>query len=207
MGRHGAVIAALVLTTSALGQTTALTPTNKWEFSASAYTYFVPDDRNYVQPTLQADRDWLHLEARYNYESFKTASTWVGYNFRSGQKLALELTPMLGAVFGDTVGIAPGYKISLGIWKLELYSEGEYVFDVRSSSGSFFYNWSELTYAPTDWLRTGLVIQRTKAYQTTLDIQRGLLLGVSYKRVELASYVFNLGWDRPTVVFSIGVNF
>ena len=36
---------------------------------------------------------------------------------------------MIGGVFGDTTGVAPGYKGSLSWWKLELYSEGEYVFD------------------------------------------------------------------------------
>ena len=36
---------------------------------------------------------------------------------------------MLGGVFGETTGVAPGYKGSLSWWKLELYSEGEYVFD------------------------------------------------------------------------------
>jgi len=38
----------------------------KWAFSASAMTYFIPDDRNYVQPTITADRGRLHFEARYN---------------------------------------------------------------------------------------------------------------------------------------------
>src|SRR4051812_24743141 len=28
-----------------------------WSFSLSAFTYFVPDDHEYVQPTLTADRD------------------------------------------------------------------------------------------------------------------------------------------------------
>ena len=46
---------------------------------------------------------------------------------------------MLGGVFGNTTGIAPGYKGSLSWWKLELYSEGEYVFDTGDSSDSFFY--------------------------------------------------------------------
>jgi hypothetical protein len=59
-----------------------------WSFSASAYTYFVPDDRDFVQPTFTADRGWLHLEARYNYEALDTGSAWVGYNFSGGDKLA-----------------------------------------------------------------------------------------------------------------------
>src|ERR1044071_8603769 len=81
-----------------------------WSFSASAYTYFVPDDHEYIQPTITADRDWLHLEARYNYEAQHTGSAWAGYNFAGGKKLAWEITPMLGGVFGDTNGVAPGYK-------------------------------------------------------------------------------------------------
>jgi hypothetical protein len=178
-----------------------------WSFSASAYTYFVPDDRNYAQPTVTADRGWLHLEARYNYEAPDTGSAWVGYNFGGGETLAWEFTPMIGGVFGDTTGIAPGYKGSLGWWKLELYSEGEYVFDASSSSDSFFYNWSELALAPTEWFRFGMVTQRTRAYTAERDIQRGLLAGFAFKRMSLTGYVFNPDDDQPTFVLAVGLTF
>ncbi len=178
-----------------------------WSFSAAAYTYLVPDDREFVQPTFTADRDWLHLEARYNYEDLETGSLWVGYNFGGGEKLAWEFTPMLGGVFGDTTGIAPGYKGSVSWWKLELYSEGEYVFDTNDSSESFFYNWSELTLAPVDWFRFGLVTQRTRVYETDRELQRGLLAGFTYKSVDLATYVFNLDDGKPTWVFAVTLNF
>ena len=178
-----------------------------WSFSASVYTYLVPDSREYVQPTITADRGWLHLEARYNYEALDTGSAWVGYNFSGGSKLAWELTPMLGGVFGETTGVAPGYKGSLSWWKLELYSEGEYVVDPGDSSGSFFYNWSELTLAPVEWFRFGMVTQRTRAYQTDRDIQRGLLVSLSYKKVSFTTYVFNPDESRPTIVLAVGVEF
>jgi len=178
-----------------------------WAFSASAYTYLVPDSREYVQPTLTADRGWLHLEARYNYEGLDTGSAWVGYNFSVGEKLSLEFTPMLGGVFGDTTGVAPGYKYTLSWWKLELYSEGEYVFDTGNSSDSFFYTWSELSVSPVDWFRFGMVTQRTRAYQTDRDIQRGFLLGFSYKRVDFTTYVFNPDASQPTVVLAVGMSF
>jgi hypothetical protein len=178
-----------------------------WSFAASLYTYFVPDSREYVQPTFTADRDWLHLEARYNYEDLETGSVWLGCNFGGGDKLAWEFTPMLGGVFGNTTGIAPGYKGSLSWWKLELYSEGEYVIDTGDSSGSFFYNWSELTLAPVDWFRFGLVTQRTRAYESDRDIQRGLLLGFSWKQVDLSTSLFNLDDDDPAVVLSLGFTF
>jgi hypothetical protein len=178
-----------------------------WSFAASLYTYFVPDSREYVQPTFTADRDWLHLEARYNYEDLETGSVWLGCNFSGGDKLAWEFTPMLGGVFGNTTGIAPGYKGSLSWWKLELYSEGEYVIDTGDSSGSFFYNWSELTLAPVDWFRFGLVTQRTRAYESDRDIQRGLLLGFSWKQADLSTSLFNFDDDDPTVVLSLGFTF
>jgi hypothetical protein len=178
-----------------------------WSFSASAYAYFVPDDREYVQPTFTADRDWLHLEARYNYEDLETGSAWLGYNLAGGEKLAWEFTPMLGGVFGRTYGIAPGYKGSLSWWKVELYSEGEYVFDTGDSSDSFFYNWSELALAPVEWFRFGLVTQRTRVYETDRDVQRGLLAGFSYRNASLSAYVFNLDESRPTVVAAVTLNF
>jgi hypothetical protein len=178
-----------------------------WSFSAAAYTYIVPDSREYVQPTFSADRGWLHLEARYNYEDLETGSAWVGYNFSGGKKLAWELTPMLGGVFGNTTGIAPGYKGSLSWWKLELYSEGEYVFDPGDSSGSFFYNWSELSLAPVDWFRFGVVTQRTRLYKSDREIQRGLLAGVTYKRIDFTAYVFNPDESKPTIVLAVGINF
>ncbi len=180
---------------------------NKWSFSASAYAYIVPDDREYVQPTFAADRGWLHLEARYNYEDLETASTWVGYNFGGGEKLAWEFTPMLGGVFGNTTGIAPGYKGSLSWWLLELYSEGEYVIDTGDSSDSFFYNWSELTLAPLDWFRFGLVTQRTRVYENDRDIQRGLLIGFSFRKVDLTTCIFNPDESKPTVVVAMGTSF
>ncbi len=116
-------------TTNTTPALTAESDEKAWSFSTSVYTYFVPDDRDYVQPTLTADRGWLHLEARYNYEALDTSSLWIGYNYGVGDKLTLEFTPMLGGVFGATAGIAPGYRGTLSWWKLELYTEGEYLFD------------------------------------------------------------------------------
>jgi hypothetical protein len=180
---------------------------NAWSFSASVYTYIVPDESDYAQPTVTADRGWLHLEARYHYEDLETGSVWVGCNFSGGDKLAWEITPMLGGVFGNTDGIAPGYKGSLSWWKLELYSEGEYVFDTGDSSESFFYNWSELTLAPADWFRFGLVTQRSRVYENDREIQRGLLVGLSYKAVDLTTYVFNPDDSQPTVVVGVALSF
>jgi hypothetical protein len=175
-----------------------------WEFSLSVLTYLVPDDREYVQPTVTADHDWLHLEARYNYEDINTGSVWIGYNFSLGDEITLELTPMIGAVFGQTRGVAPGYEVSVSWRNIELYSEGEYVFDTGDSSDSFLYTWTELTISPLDWFRCGLVIERTKLYDTDFDMQHGVLAGLILGNVSLTTYVFNPE-DDPVFVLGLGV--
>ena len=106
-------------------------------------------------------------------------------------------------MFGETTGIAPGYKGSLSWRKLELYSEGEYVFDSGISSDSFFYNWSELALVPVEWFRGGLVTQRTRVYQTDRDIQRGLFVGATYEKLDVTTYVFNPDESTPTVVVAV----
>ena len=211
MRKTGAIaVFALLTAVSAHGQAppeqAAASNAKAWSFAASAYTFVVPDDSNYVQPIFAADRDWLHLEARYNYEDQETGSLWIGYNFSGGETVEWELTPILGGVFGNTAGIAPGYEGSLSWRALEFYSEGEYVI-TGDESERFFYNWSELTLAPAEWFRFGLVTQRTRAYQTDRDIQRGLLVGFSYKQADFATYLFNPDDEKPTVVFAVGVSF
>ncbi len=178
-----------------------------WSFTLSVDGNIVPDGPDYVQPTLSADRDWLHLEARYNYEALKTGSLWAGWNFSGGKSLEWAFTPMLGGVFGDVRGVAPGYEGSLRWWKLELYSEGEYVFDLNDSSESYFFNWSQLTLAPVDWFYFGLVAQRTRVYETDREVQRGFLVGVSYRMMDLTTYVLNPDAGDPTVIVELDVSF
>ena len=149
----------------------------------------------------------LHLEARYNYEDHKTGSLWGGYNFSVGERVTLEVTPMFGVVFGQTTGVAPGYNLSISYKKIELISQGEYVFDTDDHTGSFFYAWNELVYSPADWFHAGLVAQRTRVYQTPLDVQRGFSVGFSFKRADFTTYVFNAGWTDPTVVLGLTFNF
>jgi hypothetical protein len=205
-------IAVLFAGDAATAQTTrtpavAAADDRAWSVSGSAYTYILSDSSNYVQPTVRADRRRLHLEARYNYENLDTGSAWLGVNFSGGKTLEWAFTPMLGGVFGDTTGIAPGFAGSLSWRMLELSGENEYVVDSGDRSDSFFYNWSELTLAPADWFRFGLVTQRTRVYKSDREIQRGLMAGFSVKRATVTGYVFNPDEDKPRFVFAVDVTF
>jgi hypothetical protein len=179
----------------------------RWSFSAAVYTYLLPDEGNYAQPTFVVNRGWFHVEARYNYEEMETGSVWAGYNFGGGTTVAWEITPMVGGVFGSSKGVASGYTGSLSWWKMDLYSEGEYVFDTAQSSNSFFYNWSELALVSVERFRFGLVAQRTRVYETDRELQRGLFVGVGYGSLEATTYVFNPDDGEPTVVVAISLSF
>lgn len=178
-----------------------------WDFAASVSGYIIPDEDGYASPVFTADHNQLHLEGRYNYEAMHTGSTWIGYNFNFGKRVEFTVTPMVGGVFGDMTGVAPGYTVSIDWKKIAFWTSGEYVFDTNTKDGNFFYNWSELSYSIKDWVRAGLVIQRTKAYQTDLDVQRGFLVGVNHKNVNFTTYVFNAGWTDPTVVLTLSWSF
>ena len=179
----------------------------EWEYSFSGWAYFVPDDDDYLQPTATADRGRLHLEGRYNYEAQDSGSLWAGYNFGGrGDELEWEFTPIGGGVFGDTDAIGVGYEAWLGWKKLELYSEGEYVFD-PSPDGSFFYSWSEASFWALEWLRFGLASQRTRAYESEREIGRGIFAGVAFAPLDVTVYVLDPDADEPTVILAAGVSF
>jgi len=178
-----------------------------WAFSLTTAGYIVPRGESYVSPDFTADRGALHLEARYNNEAVETGSLWAGYNLKTGEKLVLNVTPMIGSVFGKLNGLAPGYLFTLTYKRVLLYSNGEFVFDVQNRGRGFFYNWDEITYSPLKWLQVGFVSQRTRAYHTSLNIQRGVLVGFTYKKVNFTTNVFNFGWTTPTEVLSLGFNF
>src|SRR5262245_33467049 len=185
-----------------------------WNFSFSTLTYLAQHERDYANPNLTADHDGLHLEARYNYEALKTGSIWMGYNFRSfciGKDLEVKATPMLGGVFGDITGVAPGYSIEASYKIIKVSTQGEYFFDAGNNSGDFFYSWSEFS-APlpkTDCVRAGLVVERTQASGNS-DVRRGPLVGFSHKcedkDVDLTIYWLAPGSREATFVFGVTVN-
>jgi hypothetical protein len=196
-------LASAVASAQSVGEPHA--PQHSLAVSATFSEYFAPDSTDYLQPTVAVDRGRAHFEVRHNYEGLDTSSVWLGCNFDGGERVAWELVPIFGGVFGATSAVAPGYQASLTWRALNAYSESEYVIDAIDAESSFLYNWSELTVTPLSWLRAGLVVQRTRAYHTNRDIQRGLLIGVSHGRVELTADFFNVDESAPIIVVALRI--
>jgi hypothetical protein len=179
----------------------------RWSFTGSAYRYFLPDEDDITMPVVKADRGPIHLEGRYNYEAEGAGSAFFGWTFSMGDKVAMDVTPMLGAVFGDMSGIAPGLEFNLDWKRLNVYYEGEYVIDLDDDEGDFLYGWTEATWALADWVRVGVVGQRTRLYDTGLDVQRGPMVGFTYRWIDVAGYFFNPGSEDSFEVLSVSVEF
>ena len=191
---------------TALYEASAQSDSSQWNFNADVNFYLIPDDF-FVLPVFRADRNKLHLEVRYNYEDRETFSGWIGYNFTGGKTVEYTITPMAGGVVGNSDGFAAGLEMTFIYKNFELYSESENFFDFESRDNNYFYNWTDLTYSPTDWLWLGISGQRTRLYQTDLDIQRGLLLGAALKNWELSTYFYNIGFDDPFFIVTLSVGF
>jgi hypothetical protein len=203
-----ATLLCLLLGAPALAQSPAEpgAQTIAWSYYAAVNAYFPPGD-DYLSPVFMADRERLHLEARYNYEGQDTASVWAGFNFESADGETWAITPILGGVFGDTEGVAVGVEGSFAWKRVAFYTEGEHLFSSDPDEDDFTYFWSELTLSPVEWLRAGFVSQRTRAYETDVDVMRGILVGVMHRSMSLTVDLFEPGSDDETFVVTAGVEF
>lgn len=178
----------------------------KWNHYFESDFYFYSDDF-YVLPMYRADRNHLHLEARYNYEDFQTFSAWGGYNFFGGDKLEYFITPMTGLAFGNTSGFLFGGEMTFTLGGFELYNESEYLAGFDSKQDNFFYAWTDFTWSPTDWLSFGYSSQITKPILTDYEFSNGFVLGGTYKNFGLSGYLYDVWTDEPFVMFALSFSF
>lgn|SRR5512141_666182 len=195
-GLPGIIAVALLLPCSTVAAPTDTSATQgsnpvPWEFSMAGYWYSFPSDDDLVMAVARANHGSLHLESRYNYEAKRTLSIFGGLNISVGEEFTLEATPMTGFAIGDTKGIIPALELSLGYHAFDFYAEGEYLFDLNDKSGNFAYTWLELAATPAEPIRAGLVAQRTRAFQSPLDLDRGIFAQVKPSFGTVSLYYFN----------------
>jgi len=191
-------VSALAFITSARAQDS----TSTWALNGSLLTILYRDTIALWNPSVAADHKNLHLEARYQWEDWRTTSLWAGRWFGFGNELHVDIAPMAGVVFGNTNGVAPGYVLEAGWRSLSLYSSSEYLVDLEDNAYNFTYTWSELA-VDLKLLKVGMVVQRTRTFDSPLDLQRGLLLLREQGAFTFGTYIFNIGWTDPTVALTL----
>jgi hypothetical protein len=157
--------------------------------------------------TATADKNMLHLEARYNYEDRNTASVFAGLNFSFENQLKLSLTPIAGLVFGRLNGAAPGLETVLSYKIFNFNSQSEYLFDFTEKENDFAYTYLQLGATILKNVNIGMAAQRTRAYQTNLDLQRGVFAGYSFGNLNASFTWFNPFTDSYFFVTAVNYNF
>jgi len=183
------------------------TISSSWSFEIEAYYYILPGEKNTTTLIGDADHKAFHLESRYNYEDVKTASVFGGYNFKTGNKLQWALTPMVGFIFGNTYGFAPGFEGSLRWKKFDFYSESEYVVNFAEEKDNFFYTWTELAITPIRNFRMGMSVNKTRLIHSDLEIQRGIFTEYSFWKLTAAIHYFNPFSDEEYLIATLHIEF
>ena len=180
---------------------------SSWSFSAAAYYYILPHEKNTTTLLGYADHKSLHFEARYNYEDRETGSVFGGYVFEGGGELSWSLTPIVGFVFGNTDGFAPGLLTSFAWKKLDFYSESEYVIDFAGKENNFFYTWTELAITPFRNFRTGISGNRTRLFQSDLEVEKGIFTQYSFWKLTAGLHYFNPFSDDYFLIATMSIEF
>jgi hypothetical protein len=174
-----------------------------WTFSVTGYYSILPGSSNTTTLIGYADYKALHLEPRYNYEGQNTGSFFAGWKFEAEGKINFAATPLIGIVFGNLNGMAPGLELEVSYKLLDFYSETEYLFDFSDNQSDYLYTWTELGISPLHSFRTGISAQRTRLYQTGLDFQRGVFAEYSFWKLTLGFHYFNPFTDDHFFIASV----
>lgn len=175
------------------------------DITVSGYYYSIPRYDDQLVFIGTADVEKWHLEGRYNYEDVRTGAVFGGYTFSTNGWLKADFTPMLGFVFGNSDGVAPGLEMDLSYKKFGFYSESEYMIYYHGYTNNFIYTWNELTYNAFKNFDAGISIQRTLLYETKFDIQRGAFVRYDFWKLSAGVYYFNPFSTANLWIFSLGV--
>jgi hypothetical protein len=175
--------------------------------SLTGFYYAMRDQSDFGVGVAALNRGPLHLEGRYNYEARDAGSAFLGWNFSGGDTVTFAITPIIGALFGSTHGVIPGVEVSIAYGPFDAYIEAEYVYDSHDQTNNYYYAWSELAWKPVEWLRLGLVGQRTRVVQTERDFQRGIFAQVILGKATLSAYAFNPDTGSRYAIIALGVQF
>jgi len=178
--------------------------TPPWSVAITLYPTHVHGGERYTSAIGIAERGPVHLEARVNYESVGARSAWLGWAFAGGEAVAWTFTPIIGGAWGTTQSFLAGFETSATWRQLDAYIEAEVV-PTTASSDSYVYAWSEVGWRPVEWLRVGLVGQRTRVRNAERELSRGVLAQVTFGPLTLGAYGFDLGSSDRTIMAMLGL--
>lgn len=191
MIKKSVLLLLLFLSVKAFAQEPPDAKGKKLNFSAWAEMFILPDQEDFFNPTFYARSDKIHFEVRYNYEDRNTGSIWAGRRFKFGKDVKFVIVPMIGGIVGNVDGMAPGLELEITYKKFDFYSESEHVFDFNTKENNFFYMYSELALRPIQPIRTGIMTQRTRLFESDRELQRGIFAEYYFGRFRIGAFYFD----------------
>ena len=164
---------------------------------------FVRGGDNYTSAIAVADRGPLHLEARYNYESrgcalgvrrldvFRRRHRHMGVDAAAGRSMADRACVRARRWRRASAGVSSTSTSKANTSTITTNTPA--VTGTRGASWDF---------EPVEWLRIGVVGQRTRAYGGDRDIQRGPFAQLTWRRITIGGYWFNPGSSEQVFVAS-----
>ena len=179
----------------------------KWGGAVTGYYYAMRDEPDFGVGVATLDYGRLHFEGRWNYEATNAGSAFVGWKFSGGKDVTFEITPIVGVLFGAARGVIPGVETSVAWRQLDVYVEAEYVDDRRQPGSRYFYSWTEIGWTPQEWLRVGLVGQRTHTVDTGRELQFGAFAQFTVQKLTFSVYAFNPDSSARYVIGALTASF
>jgi hypothetical protein len=167
-------------------------------------------ERSAGEPTTVVPQVWIYfknyyLEARFNYEDLRTFSLYFGKSFYAGKRSTFEITPMIGAVAGNLNGISPGLNVALDHLRFSTYTQTQYTFDLRNSDNSFYWDWTNFSYAVYKNFGIGGSVQVYLPRMGDVSVATGPLVNFKFKHLLLEAFSYDFWKDHP--VWALGIQY
>ena len=204
-----ATLAFLIAARAVAGELASPEPVREepWALGVSLFWYLAPGEKNFWVVNASADHGPLHVELRYHDEFIGTASALIGWKLQFGDTVQFGLTPSVGCLLGDQGGPILGLDVALAWGPLSFSSQHEWLWEVQGGSGFFFYSWTELDVRPWPWMRAGIVVQRTRLFQTAREFIFGPLVGFTVWKVGFSFFWFQPGGIDQTFAAKLELSF
>ena len=159
---------------------------------AGEYMYLGADQPFTLVPVVyyQTARNW-YIEGRYNYEAVKTMSVYAGKVFQKKSAVSYSGGPVAGIVLGRFTGGSAGVNAEVDYKKLLFSSQFQYTFSIHDKTENFFYSWSDLSFALSDNIYSGISVQQTNLYHVKFRLEKGLFVKILLNKWSFPFYVFN----------------
>ena len=179
----------------------------KLSASITGSYYAMRDQPDFGVGVAAVNRGSLRFEARHNYEAQGATAALIGWKLAGGEAVTYEITPLAGVLFGSAHAGIAGVEASFAYSSVDAYVEAEYVADREHHADSYFYAWSELGWRPVEWLRVGIVGQRTHVLRNDRELQRGGFAQFTVAKVTLGIFVFNPDAASRYTIATVGLSF